>query len=84
MASRAVLVGFSAARTDFYAAWLLRSTLGVNQTAEVFVVNPTNDTEHGEHNAFTSRMNEIFPQGYHADFRRFAYIDAIIRRVKGI
>ncbi len=39
-ATKAVVIGFSAAPTDFYASWLLRSTLGIRKNVEVFVVNP--------------------------------------------
>lgn len=41
-----VLIGFSAAPTDFYASWLLRSAVGVRPDAEVFIVNPESDPEH--------------------------------------
>lgn len=44
-ASKAVIIGFSAPPTDFYAAWLFRSMLGTRPTdeVEIFVVNPQND-----------------------------------------
>ena len=81
-ASHTVIVGFSAARTDFYAAWLLRSTVGVNQSVKTFVVNPANDPEHPEYNSFDSRMKEIFPHGYNSEFRRVLDIEAIIDRIR--
>lgn len=85
-ASKAVLIGFSAAPTDFYAAWLLRSTLGVRPTAEleVFVVNPQNDPKHELHDDFTKRMAIIFGHGYNSDFLTFSEIDAILEKVKDV
>jgi hypothetical protein len=76
-ATKAVIIGFSAAPTDFYASWLLRSTLGIRKNVQVFVVNP----ENGEAD-FDKRMRNIFPYGYIRDFQKFEEIDAIIERLR--
>jgi hypothetical protein len=60
-ASKVVAVGFSAAPTDFYAAWLLRSTVGTREV-ELVVVNPSTRTDDKDHCAFTNRMRSIFRQ----------------------
>ena len=81
LASRVVIVGFSAAPTDFYAAWLLRSAIGTKRTAEIFVVNPQNSPHHPAHEDFRRRMSSIFPRGYNSDFHAFSQIDSILDRV---
>lgn len=71
-----VVIGFSAAPTDFYAAWLLRSTLD-REDVRVIVVNPTNEEGTAGHDEFVSRMQKIFPRGYNDQFHRFEEIPAI-------
>lgn len=80
-AKRAVIIGFSAAGTDFYATWLLRSTLGLREDVEVFVVDPANDGADPNHDEFAQRMNNIFSHGYNDDFRSVSEMDSILRRV---
>ena len=80
-ASKLVVIGFSAAPTDFYASWLLRSTVGVRDGVEVFVVNPCNDPAAGGHVEFEQRMREIFPKGYNSNFCRFAEVDDLLAAV---
>lgn len=58
-ARRVVVIGLSFAPTDFYARWLFRSTVGVRDNVEVFVVNPSNDDAE-----FRDRMDGIFIRGY--------------------
>jgi hypothetical protein len=81
VASKLVLVGFSAAPTDFYAAWLVRSTVGVRNDVEVFVVNPDNDPQALGNAEFNRRMGELFPRGFDARFRNFSQIDDILTAV---
>ena len=80
-ASKLVVIGFSAAPTDFYAGWLLRSTVGVHDGVEVFVVNPSNDPAAAGHAEFKQRMDEIFPRGYNSDFQQFSQIADILAAV---
>ncbi len=82
-ARQAVIIGFSASPTDFYAAWLLRSTLGIKpkHQTEIFVVNPVNRPDHPQHDDFRKRMAAIFPRGYNSEFQTFSQIDSILERV---
>jgi|GEM_PF-4495989 len=80
-AKKAVIIGFSAAGTDFYATWLLRSTLGLRKDVEVFVVDPANDPTSAAHGEFSQRMRNIFPRGYNGDFRTMSEIDSILKCV---
>jgi hypothetical protein len=80
-ANKAVIIGFSAAGTDFYATWLLRSTLGLRANVEIFVVDPANVPTNDNHQEFSQRMQNIFPNGYNSDFRTMSQIDAILKRV---
>ncbi len=81
--SQAVLIGFSAAPTDFYAAWLLRSTLGIRppEEVEIFVVNPQNDPGREDADQFRQRMVSIFPRGYNSDYRVFSEVPTILERI---
>jgi len=81
-ASKVVIVGFSAAPTDFYAQWLFRSTLGTRrrEEVEIVVVNPENGPSHRRHADFESRMNKMFPQGYVSNFTDFSQIGPILER----
>jgi len=83
LASKVVIIGFSATPSDFYAAWLLRSTVGAKPVhpVEIFVVNPMNSPDHPEHESFRKRMASIFPRGYNSDFQWFSQIDSILERV---
>lgn len=80
-AKKAVIIGFSAAGTDFYATWLLRSTLGLREGVEIFVVDPANDRANPGYAEFSQRMQNIFPKGYNSDFLTVSQIDSILRRV---
>lgn len=82
-AEKAVIIGFSAAPTDFYAAWLLRSTLGLRENVEVFLVDPKNDPALPDHQSFTSRMASIFLRGFNSDYRYFNEIGGILARIGG-
>lgn len=82
-ADAVVVIGFSAAPTDFYASWLLRITVGVNPDAEVVIVNPANDPEHKDHMAFSRRMRSIFPAQVrsgrlHSQFHFFEQMDPLL------
>lgn len=79
--TKAVLIGFSAAPTDFYAGWLLRSQVGIREGVEVFVVNPENDPQQPGHSEFHERMSSIFPRGYNSEYRTFSEIDKVLERV---
>jgi hypothetical protein len=81
VASTVVAIGFSAAPTDFYAAWLLRSTVGVRDGVAVFVVNPSNDPASAASGAFTARMSEIFPKGFNSSFTMFSQMDEVLAAV---
>jgi hypothetical protein len=83
IASRVVVIGFSAAPTDFYAAWLLKSTVGVRDGVAVFVINPSNDPASATNGAFNARMTEIFPKGFDTRFRTFSQIDEVVAAVYG-
>lgn len=74
-ASKVVVVGFSAAPTDFYAAWLLNSTVGARDGVEVIVINPANAEGHKDHQGFRSRMAGIFPRGYNHRLLEFSEIE---------
>lgn len=78
---KAVIIGFSAAGTDFYATWLLRSTLGLRKGVEIFVVDPANDPANPRHHDFSERMKNIFPRGFNSEFRTVSEIDSILKRV---
>lgn len=78
-----VLVGFSAAPTDFYASWLIRTTVGVRSETDVIVVNPANDPEHHGHSEHFQRMKSIFPgqmgtEKFNGQFRTFAEIQGVL------
>jgi hypothetical protein len=81
VASKAVVIGFSAAPTDFYAGWLLRSTLGIRKDVKIYVVNPANDEGAPDYADFKRRMDEIFPTGYNSAFRYFSDIQAVLNAV---
>lgn len=81
-AQKVVLIGFSAAPTDFYSAWLLRSTVGCRREARVFVVNPENAEDHPNHRDFQERMDSIFSYGYDSKFTSFSQIDEIIESLR--
>jgi len=79
-ASRVVVVGFSAAPTDFYAAWLLRSTVGARGVL-INVINPSNPEAgcaRDDSNDFTQRMKSIFPNDYDFSLRYFSQIDSVL------
>lgn len=80
-ASKVVIIGFSVAPTDFYATWLLRSTVGTRDDVDVFVVNPSNNGSSSGDINFQRRMESIFPLGYRSDFSEFSEIEAILERV---
>lgn len=85
-ASKVVIVGFSAAPTDFYAQWLFRSTLGTRprEEVEIIVVNPENDRKQPPHFDFENRMRNMFPLGYVCDFTEFSQIDSVLERIRKI
>jgi len=62
-ATKVFIVGFSFPPTDYYADWLLRSSLGARRDVEIFVVNPENINK-----AFKSKMEVTFPCGYNSAF----------------
>ena len=78
-ASRVVVIGFSAAPTDFYAAWLLRSTIGVRKSVRVDVINPSNKRGSSGHEEFRQRMLSIFLQDYDFTLNDFSQIDEVLR-----
>ena len=73
---RPVLVGFSAAETDFYARWLLRSSAGARSDVQVYVVDPANEAE-----AFRKRMDDIFLCGWSRKFHTFSETKKILDEV---
>lgn len=75
-ASTVVLVGFSVAETDFYARWLLRSSVGARNHVKVFVVDPMNGDRR-----FRERMNSIFLRGWSRKFSEFSEISKILDEV---
>lgn len=77
-ASKVVVVGFSAAPTDFYAAWLLNSTVGARDGVEVMVINPANAEGHPDHQGFRSRMRSVFPRCYDDRFLVFSDIERVL------
>jgi hypothetical protein len=81
VASKIVVIGFSVAPTDFYAAWLLRSTVGIRNDVEVFVVNPANDPVSAVNADFKRRMEEIFPRGFKSNFRTFSELAEVLKVV---
>ncbi len=79
-ADKVVIIGFSAAPTDFYAAWLVRSALGVRKDVEIYVVNPGNGA--GGDVDFQARMRDILPHGFNSDFRLFSEIERILEKTR--
>jgi len=79
-ADNVVIVGFSAAPTDFYAAWLLRSSLGKLRRPNIYVVNPGNEA--GVDASFQERMRDILPPGFNTDFHFFSDIYAVVARMR--
>lgn len=80
-ASRVVVIGFSAAPTDFYASWLLRSTVGVREHVLIDVINPSNPDTNGvwdENDDFARRMLSIFPRKYDFSRRYFSQIGSVL------
>lgn len=78
-ASRVVVIGFSAAPTDFYTSWLLRSTVGVREGVLINVINPSNDRGAADHDDFRKRMLAIFPRDYDFSCRYFSEIESVLR-----
>lgn len=76
-----VIIGFSAAPTDFYATWLLHSTTE-HRAPAVIVVNPENDPKSAGHAGFKGRMKGVFPRGYNSAFTRFSEIKGIIENAR--
>jgi len=74
VASKVVVIGFSAAPTDFYSSWLLRSTVGTREGVEILVINPSNRGD-GE---FKRRMDAIFLKGYDASLYEFSQIGEVL------
>ncbi len=81
-ASRVVVIGFSAAPTDFYTSWLLRSTVGTRQDVEIEVINPCNEQDHGGHKEFRTRMSSIFLRDYGSRFHEFSQIASVLGEPK--
>ncbi len=73
-ASRVIVVGFSAAPTDFYTTWLLRSTVGTRDNVAVEIINPCNEEGLSGHAEFKRRMDSIFPRGYGSRLLQFSQI----------
>jgi hypothetical protein len=73
-ASRVIVIGLSAAPTDFYASWLLRSTVGTRKNVEIEVVNPSNKDDREGHREFSRRMNSIFLRGYGNQLHEFSQL----------
>lgn len=81
-AAAVVLIGFSAQPSDFYASWLLRTTVGVRPDVDVIIVNPANDPKDDEYQEHRSRMKSIFPAQFgtsHLDsqFLKFEEIERV-------
>lgn len=80
-----VIIGFSAAPTDFYASWLLRETVidptgikeALSRNKTIIIVNPLNDSSRSEHEDFKARMLKLFPSGYNSDFTRFDQVEQV-------
>jgi hypothetical protein len=77
-AENVIVIGYSAPATDFYAAWLLRSTVGRRSGASVEVINPCNDKDHPGHAQFKQRMDSVFMHGYGDKLRHFSEIETAI------
>lgn len=85
-----VIIGFSAAPSDYYATWLFREAAadpsgGLRQAMgapalRVIVVNPLNDLKHAAHAEFKQRMQKLFPLGYSDEYRTFAEIEEVSKR----
>ena len=75
-ASKVVVVGLSAAPTDFYTSWLLRSTVGTRDSVRVEVINPCNAEGHTGHKEFKTRMDSIFLRNYLSNLREFSQIES--------
>jgi hypothetical protein len=75
-ASKAVIVGLSAAPTDFCTSWLLRSTVGTREGVPVEAINPCNDESHPGHKEFKGRMDSIFLKGYLSNLHEFSQIES--------
>lgn len=77
-AERIVLIGFSAAPTDFFVTWLLHSSVLDKPGTDVIVVNPLNDPEAPGHKDFTDRMKKLFPYRLNTKFREFSELDKFV------
>jgi hypothetical protein len=85
-----VIIGFSAAPTDFYASWLLSTVfldpVGLRETLlkrkSVIVANPLNDADQREAKDFKQRMLKLFPHSYNANFRTFSEIQEICHQAR--
>lgn len=82
-ATTVVIVGFSAAASDFYAKWLLRSAVEIHdgKKVNILVVDPANDGGHERHDEFRSRMAAIFSHGYNDGYRTFSQIRDILSNI---
>ena len=87
-----VVIGFSAAPTDFYASWLLNTAvedpMRLRETLlsrkSVIVANPLNDRAELGAEDFERRMRKLFPHGYDARFKRFSEIEQICELAKDL
>jgi hypothetical protein len=82
-ASRVVAIGFSAAPTDFYTSWLLRSSVGTREDVEIIVINPNNRENNPDREEFRKRMNSIFLRGYNSEFHEFSQIGSVLGNPDG-
>jgi len=82
-ASQVVVIRFSAAPTDFYASWLLRSTVGTRDDVHVEIINPCNADDHACYDGFKRRMDSIFLGGYSSSLHAFSQIESV-RRDQGV
>ena len=83
LASKVVVVGFSAAPTDFYTSWLLRSNVGTREDVEVIVINPSNRESDSDHQGFKKRMDSIFLRGYNSELHEFSQIGSVLGNPDG-
>jgi hypothetical protein len=72
-----VVVGFSAPPTDFYASWLLRSTVGLREEIPVLIVNRDNGKPE-----FDAKMKSIFPNASIRTFQSVSEINAVLTAAK--
>lgn len=79
-ATEVFIIGYSAPPSDFYASWLLQSTIGPRKDLKPIVVNPANSPTDSNYESFRIRMNALFPHGYDGGFLTFDQLGSFLAK----